>query len=257
MADNNFIIQHQEQNSFYIEDVGDIEDDEMDFVEDNNVPEADDSYSPDSYDELIGAEVLFPQGDGRIQGRDTKRAKSEDGTPIGKRNKNYLLDTRKYEVQLSDGTTQEYFANVIAENMFSQTDSEGRQYLLMKEITDHKTDGTAITQANGLITLRSGRTVKKKTTKGWKLLVEWKEGSSDWVPLKDLKESNPVEVAEYAKANGLSEEPAFIRLCVYERSKLKFLWGGMFLQILLIVIFHSINYQYFSIISTHLLVQKL
>jgi len=209
LADNNFIIQHQEQNSFYIEDVGDIEDDEMDFVEDNNVPEADDSYSPDSYDELIGAEVLFPQGDGRIQGRVTKRAKSEDGTPIGKRNKNYLLDTRKYEVQLSDGTTQEYFANVIAENMFSQTDSEGRQYLLMKEITDHKTDGTAITQANGLITLRSGRTVKKKTTKGWKLLVEWKEGSSDWVPLKDLKESNPVEVAEYAKANGLSEEPAF------------------------------------------------
>ena len=48
------------------------------------------------------------------------------------------------------------------------------------------------------------------TTKGWKLLCSWKDGSSSWVPLKDLKESNPIEVAEYAVANKISEEPAFI-----------------------------------------------
>ncbi len=37
-------------------------------------------------------------------------------------------------------------------------------------------------------------------TRGGKLLVAWLDGSTDWIPLKDLKESNPVEVAEYAVA---------------------------------------------------------
>jgi hypothetical protein len=55
----------------------------------------------------------------------------------------------------------------------------------------------------------NGRKSRKKTTKGWHLLVEWKEGGSDWIPLKDLKESYPVEVAEYAKANKIDEELAF------------------------------------------------
>jgi hypothetical protein len=43
------------------------------------------------------------------------------------------------------------------------------------------------------------------TTKGWKLLVEWKDGSTDLLPLKDLKESYPVQVAEYAVANKMAE----------------------------------------------------
>ena len=47
------------------------------------------------------------------------------------------------------------------------------------------------------------------TTQGWELLVQWKDGSVSWEKLKDLKESNPVEVAEYAVANRIVEEPAF------------------------------------------------
>jgi len=30
-----------------------------------------------------------------------------------------------------------------------------------------------------------------------------------WVPLKDVKQSNPSELADYAVANGLMEQPAF------------------------------------------------
>jgi hypothetical protein len=30
-----------------------------------------------------------------------------------------------------------------------------------------------------------------------------------WIPLKDLKESMPVQVAEYAIANKIAEEPAY------------------------------------------------
>ena len=38
-------------------------------------------------------------------------------------------------------------------------------------------------------------------------------GSTEWVPLKEVKDSNPVELAKYAMANKIHEEPAF-KWCV-------------------------------------------
>ena len=39
--------------------------------------------------------------------------------------------------------------------------------------------------------------------------MKWKDGSSIWIPLKDLKAPNPVELAEYTAGNRLDVEPAF------------------------------------------------
>ena len=47
------------------------------------------------------------------------------------------------------------------------------------------------------------------TTKGCKLQVECKDRTQYWIPLKDLKESNPVETSEYSDANKLLEAPTF------------------------------------------------
>jgi len=41
------------------------------------------------------------------------------------------------------------------------------------------------------------------------MLVQWKDGTQSWKPLKDIKQSNSVDVAIYAKENGLVEQPAF------------------------------------------------
>jgi hypothetical protein len=49
----------------------------------------------------------------------------------------------------------------------------------------------------------------RQTTVGWKLLVQWNDGSHQWIALKILKESNPVQVAEYAVARGIGNKPAF------------------------------------------------
>jgi type V secretory pathway adhesin AidA len=80
---------------------------------------------------IIGAQVMLPYQDGLIQGTITKCAKGNDGNLIGRRNDNIYLDTQRYEIELSNGTTEEYNANVIAENLFSQVDLEGHQYVLM------------------------------------------------------------------------------------------------------------------------------
>jgi ribosomal protein L31E len=49
----------------------------------------------------------------------------------------------------------------------------------------------------------------RKTMKGWHLCVEWKYGTTSWERLADLNESNPVEVAEYAKTYNLHDEQDF------------------------------------------------
>ncbi len=68
-------------------------------------------------------------------------------------------------------------------------------------------------KSNGYHISQSGSRKPKITTVGWKLQVEWKDAGSmswvSWVVLKDLKESNPLELAEYAIANRIDDEPAF------------------------------------------------
>jgi Reverse transcriptase (RNA-dependent DNA polymerase) len=41
------------------------------------------------------------------------------------------------------------------------------------------------------------------------LCVQWKDGTTTWVSLAELKDSNPLELAEYAVVNGIQDKPAF------------------------------------------------
>ena len=41
------------------------------------------------------------------------------------------------------------------------------------------------------------------------MIVQWKDGSTTWVSLKDIKESYPVQVADYCVHSLISAEPAF------------------------------------------------
>jgi hypothetical protein len=163
----------------------------------------------ENFDKYIGAQLLLDVGGEKIQARVIKRSKGGDGENIGTYHRNPIFDTRAYLVELADGSVDEYTANIIAENLYSQVDDEGHSHLLMKEISDHRKDNTALDQSTGFTTSRNGNRVPKRTTRGWQHLIEWKDGSNDWISLTDLKESNPLEVAEYAVANNISHEPAF------------------------------------------------
>jgi hypothetical protein len=79
----------------------------------------------------------------------------------------------------------------------------------MEGIIDHRADGHAVAPAEMYIKHGSNKKVRK-TTKGWHLCVEWKYGTTGWERLADLKESDPVEVAEYNAAKRLLTTPAFI-----------------------------------------------
>jgi hypothetical protein len=76
----------------------------------------------------------------------------------------------------------------------------------VNHIVDHKKENAD--PKNAFIWIR-GQKYLRKTTKGRKRCLEWKRGTTSWVPLSTLEESNPVKIAEYAFANGLNDEPAF------------------------------------------------
>ena len=92
--------------------------------------------------------------------------------------------------------------------MLSQVDSEGRQYQVLTEVTDHKRDDSTITKVGGFIKYIHWNLHQKRTTCVWRLLLEWKNVLIDWVLLKDLKYSKTVELDKYVVANEFSDEPA-------------------------------------------------
>jgi hypothetical protein len=209
LDETNFIIENPEYPPDVYIDYDETADITVEGHGDDERPEADEI---DSYDKWIGATFLLdptknPDNVG-TKARVVSRRTDPFGNPIGKGHANPLMDTREYEVVLEDGTYDVYCANTIAENIWSQCDSEGREMRMFKEIIDHKSDERAVTIANGYDRV-NGHQKPKKTTAGWKMMVEFVDGSTAWLPLKDVKESNPVELAEYAVLNKIHEEPAF------------------------------------------------
>ena len=120
-----------------------------------------------------------------------------------------MLDTRIYEVEFCDGYKASLSANELAINLFSQCDEEGNRYVLFQDIVDHRTDGTEVQDKDAFIISKNGGRRKRETTKGWELLVKWKDGSTSWKTLKDMKECFPSQATDYAISTGIIERPAF------------------------------------------------
>ena len=175
-----------------------------------DVPEADEQFTPDSYDYYTNMELTIDRGGEQPEfARVKKRLKDKDGRPIGTASDNPILDTRMYEVEYQDGHTAALAANVIAENLIAQVDSEGNREIVLDEIVGTRTDGNQVNQQDAFITTKSGTKRRVTTTKGWEISVRWKDGTTTWSKLKDIKDSYPAQMAEYAVENRISEEPAF------------------------------------------------
>ena len=106
-----------------------------------------------------------------------------------------------YEIEFDDGNVKEYGATMIAENGLTQVDADGLS-TSMKAIVDRMKDNDAIHKEDACVADRLGRQRPRKSTKGRKLQVLWNDGTQSWIDLKFLKESNPVDVVEFAQAHG-------------------------------------------------------
>jgi hypothetical protein len=96
------------------------EDDEL---SSSKIPDIDDikeENDVDTYDQYVGAHMRVPIGDDVLSGK-VVRCKGElYGTVRGRANANSMLDTRTCEIEFPDDHSDEYTANVIADNMYAQ-----------------------------------------------------------------------------------------------------------------------------------------
>jgi hypothetical protein len=178
---------------------------EADFVDATGKPLLQQSFT----DTLINTEVLLTAGDSAAIAKVMRRCVDDEGKVMGNYDSNPLLNTMMYECEFGDGTTKAYAANTIASNIYQESDADGYSNLLLYHIIDHKRSGDATSMEDKYFKTANGTKRMRQTTKGWKLLVQWHDNSCQWIDLKILKESNPVQVAEYATSRDIHEYPAF------------------------------------------------
>ena len=84
-----------------------------------------------------GAEIMLTRGDQMARGHVVARSRDAKGNVMGRSNTNPILDTRMYQVEFTGGEVTEFTANIIAESMYVQCNSDGNEYLLLDVIVDY------------------------------------------------------------------------------------------------------------------------
>src|SRR5210317_1892045 len=84
----------------------------------------------------VGMEIGLRRGNqGELQrARVKRRATGDDAIPVGIAHTNPMLDTRKYEVEFEDGTSEILAVNLLAENILEQVDKHGHKQRMLDEI---------------------------------------------------------------------------------------------------------------------------
>ena len=183
-------------------------------LKESELPEADDGMyndllSAELNDRYLGLNVLLPQH-GRLQeARIVSRKRTNDGKMLfGHENPNPLLDSRIYNVEFPDGGVGEFTTNTIAESLYSNLDDDDYSYGLIDGIVLHRSSPEAVKKEDGYYQ-QGGVRKKVITTEGREIRIKWRGGSTSWLPMKVVKEANPLELAEYVVVNKINDEPAF------------------------------------------------
>ena len=96
---------------------------------------------------------------------------------------------------------------IIADNMYAQVDDKGHHFQLLAEIQYHRKYGI---NEEGKFRSTNGMDMDKITIIGCEVMLPWKNGSTDWIHLNCIKDSNPFKVTEYAVVNCIHDKPAFL-----------------------------------------------
>ena len=118
-----------------------------------------------AYDRIINSEVQMQLDEQVTKGTVKRRALGPDGWTMGKYDDNPYRNSIIYEVEFADGEVREYTANLIAEGMLTQVDTEGNHLQLMEGIVDwRRDDSVAIPKVDRYVYKKRGRQRLCKTT---------------------------------------------------------------------------------------------
>ena len=151
---------------------------------------------------------MLTRGNIYVRGKVMGLKRDTYGNAIGSMNDNPIIDTREYHVDFDDGEVRKLTANVIAESMYDACDDGGNEYLMMESIVEYQNNDKDITVPDKKVVHRYWSFMRRSTV-GWQLCVQWRDGSISWQTLKDTNELNPVKTAENYMAQEIDHNPAF------------------------------------------------
>ena len=93
--------------------------------------------------------------------------------------------------------------------------------MILYEIIDQRQDVNTIGKGDAFTKTPNRMKRIKMTTSGWQLCIQWKDGSTNWVVLKDIKKSYPVGLAYYVKRMKIDDGPLFALWVTYVQKKRK------------------------------------
>ena len=76
-------------------------------------------------------------------------------------------------MQMPDGSTKQYTANAVAENLYFDIDDFGHTFTMLSELIGHEKDSTAVSKEESTYSTKANSVRHRPTTKGWRILVEW------------------------------------------------------------------------------------
>ena len=153
--------------------------------------------------------VLLPRVEYYQRATISHRKCNSSGETVVRINANSFLDNRVYESDFPDGEGVEILDNTVATNLFDDFLYDGHNSMLFRSLLYHKSDMTVVQRDGAFVKRNGSNSGRENTTRGWKIIFEWFDGTMTWEKLSDLKEFYPVQVAEYASGNGIIDEPSF------------------------------------------------
>ena len=102
-------------------------------------------------------------------------------------------------VEFDDGEVSKLTANVIVESRYDSCDDSRNCYLIMESIVDYRNTDKTTTFPDQKVVHR-GQSFMRRSTVGWQLCFQWRDGSISWQALKYLKELQPLETSKYDAA---------------------------------------------------------
>lgn len=88
-------------------------------------------------------------------------------------------------------------------------DEEGHSHFLLGSIIGNLITGEELKNEDDFIVTNNGVKRRFQTSKGYHINILWKDCSKKWINMNYVKESFPIQFAEYSRENELSDEKEF------------------------------------------------
>ena len=90
-------------------------------------------------------------------------------------------------MEYNDGHTAYLAENFIAKNLFAQVDQAGNRFIILDSTTGTRTDGAQVLHQDEFVHTSTGTKRRVNRKKVWEIFIQWKESSTIWNPLKNVK----------------------------------------------------------------------